>query len=594
MSACQTPNLHSITVSFPKKLAPSLEIYQSRGEKLEEAYVLLLRYLLSIGVCATLDRHRIYLHQLNEDKVRAILGGAETFNAGIHQQLGCLVRAITDNSTTIFTLPDRIRRFFLHPRLLTTLEHRSKVLETNDIFLLKSSIKKNDILFEAVMGLVVTNHLRTLVPNFMYTYGIFRCSGIKLSEDGEVREWCTYNGGTPYLVIEKIRYGIAWEDFVQRPDITDADLLAVLYQLFNALYLAQRLWNFVHRDFFNRNWFIREMQEPIAVPYYGTQETVTRWIVTRYIPCIIDYSMSRAVIGGVEIVSPSELDDVDNNYYPQQWALADIDLLLVDTHVLAEEYRDPSFLKIVTRLEDFVHCRIQKIQEQVEEENRVNGDDSDKESNVKPLTLKDFEEFLLFAEANAPPPIVTTIPKNCWSFQSQQQALTDCDFYTRFGTPKALSAFAYCQMLNAALSISVEQYNLVRRDINYYNALGVFQFDFVPHAQTLTTEFGERLAQNPFIPSIQGMNKRSLNEKFQQEYIQRVAVFDEMYLKIEDLEVQLRANECALREQDVSPSLYETTIRKIDNFIKRARTRLQRERKIINDNSQIAREKGIK
>lgn len=584
MGSCQTPNVPSNAIIFPEFTTPVLEMYLNRGEKLEEAYQLLLLYLVSIRECQTLDRHRVYLHQLNEDKVRAILGSAESFNVGIHQQLGCLVQAVISHSTSIFTLPERITSFFpRQPRALSySLYKATVVLETNDIFVIKNDhIKKDNILFEAAIGMIVGNHLRTLIPNFMYTYGIFQCLDITSMKDNKVFEWCARKGQDPYLVLEKIRYGITLDFFVKHPGITSTDLLAILYQMFNALYLAQRLWGFVHGDLHVRNWLIREMREPIVVPYYGVEEKATRWIVTRYVPCIIDYGFSRATIGGVEIVPPVDLGENLRDYYPEERALHDFYNLVIDAQVVVEDYLPLDYA--LELMHDFINERTDKIQTQYE-----SG-----VTNITPLSLNDAREFILFAESIAPPPVVSSIPKEYWSFQDHQSPITDCNFYARFGTPKALSAFAYCQTLNAAKAVSPAMYNTLRREINFYNATGVFQFEFIPRFKEFEKEFYTKLNQNPFIPAIQEIPMKALDDKFKEDYMRRINVLDNIFFQLQDLKLQLKANECALAEQEVPPASYRQALDHVKSFFTQAQDIFYHEHHIINDNNRIAKEKDI-
>lgn len=129
----------------------------------------------------------------------------------------------------------------------------------------------------------------------MYVYGYFKCNAPVVYER-ELISWSTpypINQVT-YLMSENIINSIPLKDFVNRNDITEADYLAVMLQLFNALNVAYKTYLFTHHDLHSSNVLVRILPEPVIVAFRDG------YIVTRYIPFIIDYSYSSITIDDVE------------------------------------------------------------------------------------------------------------------------------------------------------------------------------------------------------------------------------------------------------------------------------------------------------
>ena len=96
------------------------------------------------------------------------------------------------------------------------------------LFLIKVS-DKEDLTHELSVGLNITNHMRSLIPNFAYIYGGFTCS-FPIASDKDIVNFCSSDSGkVTHIIYENIipvqtnLYSIA--------TITLEDLYSVYYQI---------------------------------------------------------------------------------------------------------------------------------------------------------------------------------------------------------------------------------------------------------------------------------------------------------------------------------------------------------------------------
>lgn len=95
-------------------------------------------------------------------------------------------------------------------------------------------------------------------------------------------------------ISENIINSIPLKDFVKQKHITSVDYLKVMLQLFNSLNIAHKIYLFTHYDLHGSNVLVRTLPEPVAVEFRNG------YIITKYIPFIIDYSYNTITIDGVE------------------------------------------------------------------------------------------------------------------------------------------------------------------------------------------------------------------------------------------------------------------------------------------------------
>jgi hypothetical protein len=157
---------------------------------------------------------------------------------------------------------------------------------------------------EAFVGLFGTNPLRKFVPNFAYVLGTFVCR----NSDGE--QCCRIGERVRYVMYENVIDSVDLTDFIDsKPD--EEDVAAVLLQLLYALHLAHRLIDFTHFDLHGHNIRVRKLDKEVCLPYLT--ERGGEFIVTRYIPVIIDYESSHFVYKGEHYGARVFLDDLSDS-----------------------------------------------------------------------------------------------------------------------------------------------------------------------------------------------------------------------------------------------------------------------------------------
>lgn len=249
-------------------------------------------------------QHRLLLNNLNVELLEQDLGSFIMFDHILHEELGCLIDALVHRYTDE-PLHDRIRTTITTPTVIG--QGKSSIFTSglqgsNDLFVVKTSVVSNfECLYEYIVGKLIINPLRAELPNFMYTYGYHEC-GNYATKDGKMIKWC--NTDIPdmgYLYLEKID-GIRMDDFLDQYGEDSPEFVEVMLQIINALYIADERYSFRHGGLHQQNIIIRELSEPINVPFtvLGRRE----YIQSQWIPQIIDFGDSTAVYNGTRLISP--------------------------------------------------------------------------------------------------------------------------------------------------------------------------------------------------------------------------------------------------------------------------------------------------
>lgn len=561
----------SDSIIFPKHLISAINDYQGQGPYYSSGYRSILEYLLQQTVSSTLSLyHQVHLYQLSNDTLEAVLISPESLNHHLHVQLQRLISALlTPTSEEVMTQRERVTEWFQEMHFSKGPSHSYYAKVVPDIFLLKTAEGSmyDTLLYEAVVGMIVVNNVRTYVPNFLYTYGYFQCSPLlPLNESKGSASWCALDSEreSSYLILENIPYSANPHTFFIRSDFTSVDLTAVLYQLFNALHVAYHLWGYTHNNISDR-WFIRELPEEIIVPYYGLDLKPRRWIKTRFIPYIFEYGSSSFTIGGLFLPAPHVyIGDREELH------LRDIESVITSARTLVDEHypNDASFREVVDSLETFFSTS--------REENSLHVE----------FTA---EAFFRFAETTLPPPIIRRLPKRGTSFVSYQTPLTDKDFYARFGTSKPITAVAYCQTLQAAQALSKKEYQRIRTELSSFFAFGSFGYNFYPRAQEALQSTFHYLDESGPFPSFEGVEWDNVDKDQLKAYRERLALSAAMAQRLSSLATQLKAYVWSFQEQKVDVSLYDSQYHSLSGAIAYGQARLAQEQKLSLDNIEYAR-----
>lgn len=164
--------------------------------------------------------------------------------------------------------------------------------DTADVFVIKSPKDPNDrsLLHELFVGIFGTNQLRNYVPNFVYTFGGFRCSPPVLA-GREVLSWCQDTAlPVQYVFYENVTNSVSFGDYCRT--CSDNEFLAQYLQVLYATRLALRVCGFTHYDCHAGNVLIRKViQQVFAIPY--ETEAGNQYLITNRVAVLIDYGISH-------------------------------------------------------------------------------------------------------------------------------------------------------------------------------------------------------------------------------------------------------------------------------------------------------------
>lgn len=322
MPICGIPiQPHNTYLQFPPNLQPELTILNNNkksSRERERALQAIERWLVEQGTCAALspaivDELSERMFNLSPTEMQSYLNTGNTLNAYLHDNLACLVNSIYNHQEpkSLFEprIYERIRHWLPYIKLMGPLSIEGYALQTSfnsyntQLFVMKvpQNPLKDNLIHEAAIGLYITNKMRHEVPNFMYVYGYTKCSPVIL--DGkDVLTWCTAKEpSVSYLINENISNSVSFGHFIQDPSLDFKDFKSVFLQIPNALNRAFKRYKYVHNDLHHDNILVRRFDKTIAVPYYGTGDTILGYILTRFVPFIIDYGMSSGQIGAEHI-----------------------------------------------------------------------------------------------------------------------------------------------------------------------------------------------------------------------------------------------------------------------------------------------------
>jgi hypothetical protein len=316
---CASPILPSNTdIKFPSDLVSAVSAFQNRSldnKTRAASQHLVERYLVEQGRCSKLnsgivDDLRVRLFGIDSKQLDTKLASETSLNANLHDDIACSVDAIIYDGKMPGRLSpsqrERVRNWFpvlkqIGKESVEGYALRASFAAGTNLFVVKAprNPKNDELVHEALVGFYALNKLRHLLPNYMYVYGYVTCSPPAIN-NREVITWCSSsNPAASYLITENIRDGVAIAEFLTDPSTTDVDVLIVFYQLLNALNLAFKYYGYTHYDFHYQNALVRKFGKLIAIPFFGANNKVIGYLVTRYVPFIIDYGYSRITVGDV-------------------------------------------------------------------------------------------------------------------------------------------------------------------------------------------------------------------------------------------------------------------------------------------------------
>lgn len=192
---------------------------------------------------------------------------------------------------------ERIRHWFRRLSMLSSGAYgetlRAALDGGNQDFVIKvpSDEDASESLFhEMMVGLLVTNSLRKLVPNFAYVYGGFHCSHPIMNANGDQTvTFCNADDPLQYVIYENIQPAERADGFFSHCSRTE--FFEILLQLVFALNIAFEKYDFTHYDFHAGNILIRKLPKRVSIRYDFAGQVV--YVNTKYVATIIDFGFSH-------------------------------------------------------------------------------------------------------------------------------------------------------------------------------------------------------------------------------------------------------------------------------------------------------------
>lgn len=261
--------------------------------------------ILSYGKCTqeVINKFKIRFFQLDETKISQQKN--KVLDSGFQSGLACLFDAVI--------VRDHLNQGYPTSDVLFTLQTLSVGSIYGNVFLLfvngiplyvvkvskldtDNKIERDDSLYhEAFIGMAVINKLQSKVPNFVRTFGVFRCLPPVLLGK-QVVTWCKGKGTSfPHLLLENVDGKQLLDDTINKLSVEE--LLQIILQLLNALKVAHDNYDFTHYDLLAGNVLIQDFPQDIAIPYYNVEKV--SYLITRKLVKIIDFGTSHVTINGV-------------------------------------------------------------------------------------------------------------------------------------------------------------------------------------------------------------------------------------------------------------------------------------------------------
>jgi serine/threonine protein kinase len=174
-----------------------------------------------------------------------------------------------------------------------------------DVFVIKTPKKKNkgekedELLHELFVGLMGTNSMRSICPNFAYILGGFKCLPPVINPDKSIPQFC--EAGRPedyvnYVIYEKIP-GKSMADFMETCKFEE--FFSWYIQVVLACFLGDHHIGFTHYDLHNENVMLRGWKDLDSFAIAFPLPNGSTWHVkTNKIAMMIDFGMTHVEYDG--------------------------------------------------------------------------------------------------------------------------------------------------------------------------------------------------------------------------------------------------------------------------------------------------------
>lgn len=175
---------------------------------------------------------------------------------------------------------------------------RADFEDADSVFIVKAprNPENAELIHELFVGIQL-NSLRSLVPNFAYVFGGFKCSPPVIDATKDVVAWCNNTAvSVHYVLYENIAPAKSMREYVA--NCTFSQWLDKYLQILYALNIAQEKKDFTHYDLHDENVLVRDIGEnSFSIPY-ETERNGTEYLLTDGIATVIDYGFSHVQYKG--------------------------------------------------------------------------------------------------------------------------------------------------------------------------------------------------------------------------------------------------------------------------------------------------------
>ena len=161
------------------------------------------------------------------------------------------------------------------------------------MFVAKISKKsRDDLIHEIFIGVMALNEMRTVIPNFMYTYGYVECASPR-----GVAEFCPGEGNTLYLLLENLKNTTSLREYLKTNPFNLEEFINIYLQVLLSLQMAYEYYDFTHFDLHDMNVLLRDPPAGKNVIHY-TIRGEDIFLKVNKVATIIDFGTSHISIDG--------------------------------------------------------------------------------------------------------------------------------------------------------------------------------------------------------------------------------------------------------------------------------------------------------
>ena len=238
------------------------------------------------------------IEEIDVSQLRELIN-TKFFNIHIMEQVSSIINYINKYSYEEYPEDMYIRYKLNNLQIVSTSSREANVIKSglktyitnsiSDLFIIKSPKDNKSIIHDLFVGLIAVNGLRSVIPNFVYTFGRFYCSSAIII-DNSVESFCNPSRNNTLNVIYE---NIIGQSFGQLCYTINLDKFLNYYlQILYALQIAGNKINFTHNDLHAYNILLRPTKDKeFSIPYQNGTNLV--YLTTDCVATIIDYGFSH-------------------------------------------------------------------------------------------------------------------------------------------------------------------------------------------------------------------------------------------------------------------------------------------------------------